>query len=185
MRNPGDRYALTRHNLGGDIVSLLAERGGSKFKRAPRFIRAAVADVRLSGERAVLALPKTFMNESGRAVAPLAKYFGVELDRLLVVHDDIDLAFTKLRLQIGRGSGGNNGAKSVIGSLGTADFWRLRIGVGRPPGRQDPADFVLKRFSSKERPEIDVTIQIAVDIVESFVTVGGETARQIAGDLPS
>jgi len=122
------------------------------------------------------------MNESGLAVAPLAKYYKVDLDRLLIVHDDIDLPFTKLRLQIGRGSGGNNGAKSVIGSLRTADFWRLRIGVGRPPGRQDPADFVLKRFSTKERPEIDVSIQLAADVVVSFVARGGEIARQKAGE---
>ncbi len=183
MRNPGERYVATRHNLGGDIVAVLAERAGSGFKRAPRFMRAEVCEARIGGERTVLTLPRTFMNESGRAVAPLVKYYKIDSDRLLVIHDDIDLGFGKLRLQIGRGSGGNNGAKSVIQHLGTTEFWRLRCGVGRPPGRQDPADFVLRPFSKKERPEIDVTVQLAADVVETFVASGGEVARQQAGEM--
>lgn len=123
------------------------------------------------------------MNESGQAVAPLARYFSTMPERLLVVHDDIDLPFAKLRVQEGRSAGGNNGIKSTIGSLGTQDFWRLKCGVGRPPGRQNPADFVLKPFSRKEREEIDLVVQLAADVVETFVTDGGDAARQQAGEL--
>lgn len=162
-------------------MTTLAVRHGATFKKAPR-IRAEIAELNLSGARAVLARPNVFMNESGQAVAPLLNYFGMELDRLLIVHDDIDLPFGKLRLQEGRGSGGNNGAQSVIKSLGSSDFWRLKVGVGRPPGRQDPADYVLQRFPTKDRIEIDVSVQIAADIVELFVAEGGETARQRAGE---
>ncbi len=137
----------------------------------------------IDGTRCVLALPTTFMNESGQAVAPLVRYFGVQPERLLVVHDDIDVPFGKLKVQWGRGHGGNNGVRSTIGSLGTGDFWRLKLGVGRPPGRVDPADYVLSRFPSAERADIDVTIARAGDVIERFVTSGGEDARQFAGEL--
>ncbi len=156
---------------------------GARFKKAPRFIRADVAEVGAGERRAVLALPRTFMNESGQAVAPLTRYYSTSPDRLLVVHDDIDLPFGKLRVQADRSSGGNNGVSSIIGSLGTQDFWRLKCGVGRPPGRQDPAEFVLRPFAKKEREEIDVIIQLAADVVATFLAEGGDAARQMAGDL--
>lgn len=131
--------------------------------------------------RTVLALPNTFMNESGQAVAPLLRYFGADLTGVLIVHDDIDLPYLKMRLQFDRGSGGNNGARSIIRSLGSQEFWRLKCGVGRPPGRMDPADFVLRRFAAKERPEVDLMVQQAVDIVEQFIIDGGEAAQQSTG----
>ena len=131
----------------------------------------------------ILAQPRTFMNEAGQAVAPLARYFATPIERLLIVHDDIDLPFAKLRIQADRSAGGNNGVKSVIGSLGTQDFWRLKCGVGRPPGRMDAADFVLRPFSKSEREEIDIVIQFAADLVEAFVAEGGESARQRAGEM--
>ena len=133
------------------------------------------------GVRVVLAVPTRFMNESGQAVAPLVRYFRAELPQLLVVHDDIDLPFAKMRLQFDRGSGGNNGANSVIRALGSQEFWRLKCGVGRPPGRMDPADFVLRRFTRKEQPEIDLMVQWAADVVERFVVEGGEAAQQLTG----
>lgn len=135
----------------------------------------------LDGHRCVVALPTTSMNHSGQAVVPLVRYFGVEPDRLLVVHDDIDSPFAKLKVQWSRGHGGNNGVRSVAGSLGSNDFWRLKIGVGRPPGRQDPADFVLSRFAVAEREDIGVSVYRAADVIERFVVSGGEDARQFAG----
>ena len=121
------------------------------------------------------------MNESGQAVAPLLRYFDADPEDLLVIHDDIDLPFCKMRLQFDRGSGGNNGARSVIGSLRTQEFWRLKCGVGRPPGRMDPADFVLRRFTAKEQPEVDVLTEQAADVVERFIAEGGPAAQQLTG----
>lgn len=161
----------------------MAARTGAVFRKAPKFIRADVAEVRIGEHKVVLALPRTFMNESGQAVAPLVRYFSTPPERLLVVHDDIDLPFAKLRVQADRSSGGNNGVASVIASLGTREFWRLKCGVGRPPGRQDPADFVLHPFAKLERDEIDVMVQLAADVVEVFVGSGGDAARQTAGEL--
>lgn len=152
-------------------------------KRAPQRIRAEIADVNIDGHRAVVALPTTFMNESGQAVAPLVRYYGVELDQLLVVHDDIDVPFGKLKVQWSGGHGGNNGVRSVAGSLKSLDFWRLKIGVGRPPGRIDPADFVLSKFGSSEGPEIDVSVYRAADVIERFISHGGADARQFSGEL--
>lgn len=123
------------------------------------------------------------MNESGQAVAPLLDYFGMPLDRLLIVHDDIDMPFVKMRIQEGGGSGGNNGVGSVIRSLGEEDFWRLKCGVGRPPGRQEPAAFVLKRFAKSEQDDIDLLLQYGADVIEMFVTAGGAEARQQAGEI--
>ena len=128
-----------------------------------------------------MAFPTTFMNESGQAVAPLLRYFDAEPADLLIIHDDIDLPFAKVRLQFDRGSGGNNGARSVIRSIGTQEFWRLKCGVGRPPGRMNPADYVLRRFTAKEQPEIDVTIEQAADVVERFIVDGGPAAQQLTG----
>jgi PTH1 family peptidyl-tRNA hydrolase len=123
------------------------------------------------------------MNESGQAVAPLVRYFGTEPGNLLVVHDDIDLPFAKLRVQFACGAGGNNGVSSIIRSLRTQDLWRLKCGVGRPPGRMDPADYVLRRFSRKEQDEADLMVQYGADLVETFVRSGGDDARQLAGEF--
>ncbi len=122
------------------------------------------------------------MNHSGQVVAPLLNYFDITEDQLLVVHDDIDLPFAKLRVQFGRGAGGHNGVTSVIGSLGSPEFWRLKIGVGRPPGAMDPAAFVLRRFTSREVPSVGVLVEEAADSVEAFISEGPEAARQLSGD---
>jgi PTH1 family peptidyl-tRNA hydrolase len=145
-------------------------------------MRAEVAETRVGESRVVLAKPTTFMNESGQAVAPLLRYYDTSLDRLLVVHDEIDLDLGVLRVHLDRGSGGHNGVSSVIRSIGQG-FWRLRCGVGRPPGSRDPADFVLDRFASRERADAELMIQYAADLVEVFVTEGGEAARQQAGEM--
>jgi PTH1 family peptidyl-tRNA hydrolase len=139
--------------------------------------------VNIEGHRAVLALPTTFMNESGQAVAPLARYYGIGVDEMLVVHDDIDVPFGKLKVQWSRGHGGNNGVRSITESLKTPDFWRLKIGVGRPPGRMDPADFVLSRFKKAELPDVDISVYRAAEVIERFITMGGEETRQFTGVL--
>lgn len=129
----------------------------------------------------MLVLPLTFMNESGGPVQSLQRYF--KPDRLLAVHDDIDLPFGKLRLHHGRGTGGHNGVASLVRSLGDSGFWRLKIGVGRPPGRMDPADFVLRRFTKKEQPDADLVLVEAADIVRTFAEDGEDAARQAAGEV--
>jgi PTH1 family peptidyl-tRNA hydrolase len=183
LRNPGKDYAGTRHNVGGEAVVRFLSDHDMSLKRARQGIRAETAEVNLGGNRSVLMLPTTFMNESGQAVSPLVRYYGVELSDVLVVHDDIDVPFGKVKVQLGGGHGGNNGVRSVAGSFGEPGFWRLKIGVGRPPGRVEPADYVLGRFSSAERQEIDVSVYRAADVIERFITHGGEDARQFAGEL--
>ena len=183
LRNPGSRYAGTRHNAGSRVVAVFAERLEAGFKRAPARIRAEVAAARCGEARLVLALPTTYMNESGSAVAPLLRYYDIEPARLVVVHDDIDLGFGRIRFQFGRGSGGNRGIESVRGAVGTSGFWRLRFGVGRPPGRRDPADFVLEPFTRAEQPEVDLLVQEAAGLLERYALEGGDAARQAAGEL--
>ena len=160
---------------------MLAERLGASFRSGPRGIAVEVAEARLDGSPVRLVRPKTFMNESGQAVGPLLRYYRPET--YLIAHDDIDLSYGTMRVHHGRGSGGHNGIKSVAGVLGTTDFWRLRIGVGRPPGRMDAADFVLQRFRPDEDSEI--LEQEAADVLEAFVRGGEEAARQLAGERPS
>lgn len=140
-----------------------------------------MADARIKETRVRLVLPTTFMNESGQAVGPIVRYFSPPT--YLVAHDDIDLAYGKIRVHHSRGSGGHNGIKSIVSTTGGTEFWRLRIGVGRPPGRIDPADFVLQRFRPDE--DADILIQEAADVLEAFVAGGAEAARQAAGDRNS
>ncbi len=181
LRNPGSGYDGTRHNVGAEVISAISP--GQRFKRARLGIRADVAEVKVGDAGAVLVVPRVFMNQSGEAVQPLARYFGVAGEEILVVHDDIDLPFGKLRVQYGGGEGGHNGVRSVVRSLGAEDFWRLKIGVGRPPERVDPADYVLERFRKTERDAMDDVVMQAARVAEVFATDGGEAARQMAGDL--
>jgi PTH1 family peptidyl-tRNA hydrolase len=181
LRNPGSRYDGTRHNVGAEVV--LAAGSDLTFKRARLGVRSDVATTRIGETRLVLALPRTFMNECGQSVAPLVRYERVDGERLLIVHDDIDLPFAKLKVQFGGGAGGHNGIRSIVGSVGTNEFWRLKVGVGRPPGRVDPADYVLKRFAKVERAAVDDAIVRSARVVEVFALEGGEAARQAAGEL--
>jgi PTH1 family peptidyl-tRNA hydrolase len=183
LRNPGSRYDGSRHNIGAVAVERFLVDNATDLKRARQGIRAEIAELNLDGHRAIVALPTTSMNESGQAVAPLLRYYGVDPQHLLVVHDDIDVPFAKLKVQWARGHGGNNGVRSTIGSLKSNDFWRLKVGVGRPPGRMDPADFVLARFSSAEREAAGAAVYRAADVVDRFIRFGGEDARQYAGEL--
>ncbi|MGB5532048.1 MAG: aminoacyl-tRNA hydrolase [Acidimicrobiia bacterium] len=170
LRNPGSRYDGTRHNVGAEVVEAVSS--DLKFKRARLGIRADVASLRIGDTRTVLALPRTFMNECGQAIAPLFRYERVDGDRLLVVHDDIDLPFAKLKVQFGGGAGGHNGIRSIVNSLGTNEFWRLKVGVGRPPDRVDPADFVLNRFAKVERASVDDAVIRSLRVVEALAVDG-------------
>ena len=181
LRNPGSRYDGTRHNVGAEVVEAVSPE--LRFKRARLGIRADVASLRVGETRTVLALPRTFMNECGQSIAPLVRYEHVDGDRLLVVHDDIDLPFAKLKVQFGGGAGGHNGIRSIVNSLGTNEFWRLKIGVGRPPDRIDPADYVLNRFAKVERASVDDAVIRSLRVVEVFAIDGGDAARQAAGEL--
>lgn len=180
LRNPGEQYRGTRHNVGAEVV--VAASAGGEFRRAPRKIMGEVAEFSLGGVPAVAVLPLTFMNESGGPVAALLDWYKAEATGLVLVHDDIDLPFGRLRFHHGRGSGGHNGVASVMRSIGSREVWRLKIGVGRPPGRQDPADFVLRRFTERERGDVDLMVSAGAEVLHRFGEAGGEEARQAAGD---
>ena len=176
LGNPGPEYAETRHNVGVRVVELLAARaGGGRFSKHKS--NADVLEGRLAGRRAVLAVPRTYMNVSGGPVAGLLRYYGVEATDLVVVHDDLDLGFGVVRLKQGGGEGGHNGLRSISASIGTKDYLRVRFGIGRPPGRQDPADFVLKRFSGAERKELEFAVDLAADAAEALLRDGLEPAQ--------
>ncbi len=176
LGNPGPDYAETRHNVGFRVVDLLAGRaGGGRFSRHRS--HTDVIEGRLAGRRVVLAKPRSYMNVSGGPVAGLVRYFSVPVEDLVVVHDDLDLGFGVVRLKRGGGEGGHNGLRSISASLGTRDFLRVRFGIGRPPGRQDPADYVLKRFSAAERTELDLAVDLAADAAEALLAEGLEPAQ--------
>jgi len=175
LGNPGPEYAGNRHNVGFAVVELLGERVGGKFRSHKS--RADVIEGRVAGHRVVLAKPRSYMNDSGGAVAALADFFKVPLDRLAVVHDELDLPYGGLRLKLGGGDNGHNGLKSIRRSLGSGEFHRVRFGIGRPPGRMDPSAFVLRNFSTAERKDLDVLVDRAADAVESLVTNGLEPTQ--------
>lgn len=181
LRNPESAYAGTRHNVGAEVVDELARRWDVPIKRGPMRVRSMVGRGSVGGQSVILALPNANMNLSGPPVASVLKYFKAESGELLVCHDDIDLPFAKLRLARAGGAGGHNGVKSVASTLGTNEFWRLKIGVGRPPGRMDPATYVLKPFGKAERSEIDLLVHDAADVVERFLT-DQAGAIQMAGE---
>ena len=177
LGNPGPDYAGTRHNVGFRVVELLATRaGGGKFSRH-RKANADVLEGRLGERRVVLAKPRTYMNLSGGPVAGLLQYYSVPLEDLVVVHDELDLDFGVVRLKRGGGEGGHNGLRSVSSSVGSKDYLRVRLGIGRPPGRQDPADYVLKRFSAVEGKELDFLVDLAADATEALLADGLEPAQ--------
>lgn len=176
LGNPGPDYAATRHNVGAMAVTRLAERLGERLSAHKRG-RSDVAETRIGSDRAVLAIPRSYMNESGGPVSSLMDFYKVTPDRLIVVHDELDIAFAALRVKLGGGDGGHNGLKSIRRSIGTGDYARVRVGIGRPPGRQDPADFVLRPFGGEERKELPLLLETASDAVESLVREGLERTQ--------
>lgn len=170
LGNPGPRYAGNRHNAGFMVVDALADRLSARF-RGHRG-RADVAEVHLAGRRAVLVKPRSYMNVSGGPVAAVSGFFTVPADRVVVIHDELDVAYGELRLKLGGGAGGHRGVGSVTAALGSRDFYRVRFGVGRPPGRMDPAAYVLRDFSAAERRELGVHLERAADAVEELIRDG-------------
>ena len=175
LGNPGPAYAGNRHNVGFMVADLLAGRMGGRFKAHKG--RADTVEGRLVGARVVLAKPKCYMNESGGPVASLRDFFKVPAERIVVVHDELDIPFDTLRLKLGGGDNGHNGLRSITKSIGTREYLRTRVGIGRPPGRQDPADFVLKDFSSAEKKELPLLVDRAADAVEALVSGSLEAAQ--------
>ncbi len=176
LGNPGPQYAKTRHNLGFMVADVLAARMGETFKVHKRS-GAEIATGRLAHRPVVLAKPRTYMNESGRQVGPLAKFYSVTPADVIVIHDELDIEFGQIRLKQGGGEGGHNGLRSLVNALGTKDFHRVRIGIGRPPGRKDAAAFVLENFSATERPQVPTICEMAADATELLVEVGLEPAQ--------
>lgn len=177
LGNPGERYAATRHNIGHMVVNELADRNSQRWN--VHKAGAAVAEFRLGigGPKIVLAKPATYMNLSGKPIAALLKFFNIGPENLVVVHDELDIDFDVLRLKRGGGEGGHNGLKSTSQALGTKDYLRVRAGIGRPPGRMAPADYVLRPFSTTERQTLAFHIDRAADAVESLI-VNGLAATQ-------
>jgi peptidyl-tRNA hydrolase, PTH1 family len=176
LGNPGPSYAGHRHNVGYLVAEELAERMGATF-RAHKSGRAEVVEGRLGapgtpGPRVVLMRARTYMNESGGPVSQLARFYKVPPERIVAVHDELDLPFDTMRIKLGGGDNGHNGVRSLRASLGTGDFHRVRIGVGRPPGRQQVSDFVLSNYSPTERKQVPLQVTDAADAVESLVTEG-------------
>ncbi|MFD6389477.1 aminoacyl-tRNA hydrolase [Nocardia sp. NPDC060259] len=176
LGNPGPEYERTRHNVGFLVADVLAERVGGRFA-VHKKSGADLLQARLDGRQILIAKPRTYMNLSGRPVAALAKFFSVPVDQVIVVHDELDLPFGTIRLKQGGGEGGHNGLRSISQALTTKEYLRARIGIGRPPGRQDPADYVLKPFAAPERKEVPVIVEQAADAVELLLKVGLETAQ--------
>lgn len=182
LGNPGAKYADTRHNIGYLVTDELARRLGAGFRRHKNG-RSDVVEGRLGGSvtpgpRVVLVRSHTYMNETGGPVSSLAKFYKVPPDHIIAIHDELDLPFGTLRTKLGGGDNGHNGLKSMRASLGTGEFYRVRAGIGRPPGRQDPSDFVLSNYSSVERKELPFQIDAAADAVESLIRDGLETTQQ-------
>lgn len=187
LGNPGPTYASHRHNAGFLVVGELARRAGVSFTAA-RTLRAETAQTRLTAaggiggvgmpaESVVLLKPRTFMNESGQAVAKAAAYYTVRPEQVIAIHDELDLDFGRLRLKFGGGDNGHNGLKSIRRALGTGDYFRVRFGIGRPPGRQEPADYVLSPFPSALAEDLAVEVSRAADAVEALIAEGLETAQ--------
>jgi PTH1 family peptidyl-tRNA hydrolase len=174
LGNPGEEYDKTRHNVGAEVVEMLARRHGGKLRKQKE--RSLTDEVNVAGKRMALAIPLTYMNLSGEAVAPLVRRYGVEPAQLVVVHDEMDFELGRLQVKNGGGLAGHNGLKSIVAHLHTQDFIRIRIGIGKPPGSRQGADHVLRRFSKAERKEIDVTLEEAADAVELILAEGVDVA---------
>jgi PTH1 family peptidyl-tRNA hydrolase len=182
LGNPGSEYAKTRHNVGVDVIELLAQRHGARLKKGKEL--AFVDEVRIDGKRVALAVPLTYMNESGQAVAPLVRRYGVAPEQLVVVHDELDLAVGALKLKEGGGLAGHNGLRSIKAHLKTDAFLRVRVGIGKPPGgKEQGADHVLNRFGKRDRAEIDDAVARAADAIEAIARDGIDAAMNRYNDV--
>lgn len=177
LGNPGPDYRHNRHNVGFMVVDALARSLSIPIQRVEQ--RAMLGKGVLDSERVILAKPQTFMNNSGQSVASLARFYKIPLDQILVVHDDLDLPFGSLRLRPFGGTGGQKGMESIVNILGTREFPRLRMGIGRPPGRMDPADYVLHDFDSSQQDLLPEVLGRAVDAIRMFIVEGIEPAMNL------
>lgn len=175
LGNPGSEYERTRHNAGYFVADLLAQRIGGKFKAHKG--RALVVEGHVAGRPVLLAKPTSYMNDSGGPVTSISNFFKIPVARIIVVHDELDLEFGQLRVKLGGGDNGHNGLKSIRRSIGSGEFLRARFGIGRPPGRLSPADFVLKEFSAVERKELPLLVDRCADAVESLMAAGLERTQ--------
>ncbi len=182
LGNPGEEYARTRHNVGAEVVELLAARHGAKLKKGKE--RARVDQVRVGGKLIALAIPLTYMNDSGESVGLLARRYGVEPEQVVIVHDELDLPVAALKIKSGGGLAGHNGLRSIKAHLHSDAFQRVRIGVGKPVSKERGADHVLNRFGKRERAEIDVTIEQAADAVETIAADGVDAAMNRFNTTP-
>jgi peptidyl-tRNA hydrolase, PTH1 family len=176
LGNPGERYAATRHNLGYRVVDELGRRAGERFKKV-RFVPVELAEITDGAERLLLGKSQRFYNEAGEVYASVARKRDVAPDHVIAVHDDLDLAFGALRLKLGGSTAGNHGLDSLVRGLRTPDFYRVRLGIGRPPGRQDPVDFVLEPFPKRAEADVAILVDDAADAVLSLARDGLATAQ--------
>ena len=175
LGNPDPEYERTRHNLGFRVADELASRLGARFKRSRKH-EALVAETRDGDARLVLAKPQTYMNESGRSVAALSRFYKVPIERIIVMHDELDLPFGVVRVKLGGGAGGHNGVLSIAQAIGPG-FARVRLGIGRPPGRKDPVDFVLELFRKNEEPDVPAIVDAGADAVLMVLREGLSAAQ--------
>jgi PTH1 family peptidyl-tRNA hydrolase len=178
LGNPGPRYETTRHNVGQMVVDELAARRGESFRVHKAGARVVETWLRPGADKIILAKPNSFMNVSGGPVAGLAKFYGIAPENVVVIHDELDIPFDTIKLKIGGGHGGHNGVRDIAKALGSADFARVRVGIGRPPGRQDPADWVLDPFGAAERENLPLLLGDAADAVEQLIGEGLLAAQQ-------
>ncbi|WP_040164856.1 aminoacyl-tRNA hydrolase [Microbacterium gorillae] len=178
LGNPGPQYAATRHNIGQMVIDELAERRRERFAAHKAGARVAETWLRPGADKLILAKPNSFMNVSGGPVSSLAKFYRIEPEHIIVVHDELDIPFDTIKLKTGGGHGGHNGIRDVAKALGTPDFPRVRVGIGRPPGRQDPADWVLAPFAASQRDALGVLLGDGADAVEAIVADGLTAAQQ-------
>lgn len=181
LGNPGPKYELTRHNVGQMVIDELADRMSASFTQQKQVgARVAEGRLRIGGAKIIAAKPNSYMNVSGGPVSSLARFFKIEPDHVIVVHDELDIPFDTIKLKIGGGHGGHNGVRDVAKALGTPEFTRVRVGIGRPPGRQDPADWVLDPFGATERKTLPILIADAADAVQLIIEDGLTAAQQKA-----
>ena len=178
LGNPGTQYSNNRHNVGQMVLDELASRVGGGFKTHKARAQVLEGRIGIGGPKLVLAKPMCYMNVSGGPVSALTKFFGIEADHVIAVHDEIDIPFNTVKLKIGGGEGGHNGLRDISKALATKDYLRVRVGVGRPPGRMDTADFVLRDFATAEKKELPFLLDEAADAVEMLVSSGLLAAQQ-------
>jgi peptidyl-tRNA hydrolase, PTH1 family len=176
LGNPGDRYARTRHNVGRMVVEDLADEAGERFRKV-RFLPVEAAEIHVGDERVLLARSTRFMNESGPSYASLGKKQGVETSRLIAVHDELDIPAGTIRVKLGGGNSGHNGVRSLDRALRTPEYLRVRVGIGRPPGRKDPAEFVLQPVGIRDEADLAILVGHAADAVRALITEGLERTQ--------